>query len=75
VTGENEALNTQVQDALKAMNNWNSAVKNGTSIKSEVKINLKYDRESKSLKPSEVITVPRLGPKCKCMSDADLFGD
>jgi hypothetical protein len=73
VTGEIEALNKQVEDALKAMNNWNSAVKNGTAIKSEVKITLKYDRESRGLKPFEIVTVPRLPAKCRCVSDSELF--
>src|SRR5262249_22675428 len=54
VTGENEDFNKQVEEAVKGMNKWNAAVKNGVSIKSEVKITLKFDKETKSMKPFEV---------------------
>jgi hypothetical protein len=74
VTGENEAFNLQVQEAAKMMNQWNPAVKNGITVKSEVKITLKFDRETKSIKPFEVAIIPRLGPKCQCVSDAEIFG-
>jgi hypothetical protein len=74
VTGENAALNEQVTTAVNMMNLWNPAVKNGTTIKSEVKITLKYDKESKAMKPAEVAITPRLGPKCVCVSDREIFG-
>jgi hypothetical protein len=72
ITGENEVLNQQLAGAVKLMNNWNPAVKNGTTIKSEVKITVKYDRETKALKAFEVASIPRLGPKCKCLTPSDL---
>ena len=74
VTGANETLNKQVQEAVNGMNQWNPTVKNGATVKSEVRITLKYDKASKAMKPSEVVVMPRLGPKCKCVSDAELFG-
>jgi hypothetical protein len=46
----------------------------GVDVRSEVKITLKYDRESKAIKPFEIAVTPRLGPKCKCASDAEIFG-
>jgi hypothetical protein len=75
ITGEDETLNQQVTDAIKNMNLWNPAVKGGLTVKSEVKITLKYDRETKGMKPFEVAIIPRPAPKCKCMSDAELFGE
>jgi hypothetical protein len=74
VTGTNEVLNKQVQEAVNGMNQWNPTVKNGATIKSEVRITLKYDKETKGMKPSEVVVMPRLAAKCKCISDAELFG-
>jgi hypothetical protein len=75
VTGENETLNQQVESAVKSMSPWNPAVKNGVAIKSEVKITLKFDRETKSMKPFEVLVTPHPAPKCKCASDAEIFGN
>jgi hypothetical protein len=72
VSGANEVLNQQLAGAVKLMNSWNPAVKNGTTIKSEVKITIKYDRETKALKAFEVASIPRLGPRCKCLSPSDL---
>jgi hypothetical protein len=74
VTGEDELLNKKVEGAINMMNKWNAAVKNGLTVKSEVKITLKYDKESKGLKPFEVVMNPRPGPKCKCASDSEIFG-
>lgn len=74
VTGENEEINQLVLGAIKNMNLWNPAVKNGVTVKSEVKITLKYDSETKALRPSETMITPRPAPKCKCMSDAEIFG-
>jgi hypothetical protein len=73
VTGENEVFNQQILGAANSMNKWNAAVKNGVTVKSDVKITLKYDKPTKSIKPSEVIVNPRPGPKCKCMSDSEIF--
>lgn len=75
VTGTDEVLNQQVAGAVKNMNAWNPAVKNGLTVKSDIKITLKYDKESKALKPFEVIINPRLGPKCECVSDSEMFGE
>jgi hypothetical protein len=75
VTGTDEVLNQQVAGAVKNMNAWNPAVKNGVTVKSDVKITLKYDKETKALKPFEVVVNPRVGPKCDCVSDAEMFGD
>ena len=75
VTGADERFNVMVQGAANAMNNWNPTVKSGVTVKSEVKITLKYDKSTKSVKPFEVAVIPKLAPKCKCASDAELFGD
>lgn len=74
VTGVNEGLNKQVLGSVSAMNSWNPAVKSGATVKSEVKITLKYDRETKSMKPFEIAIIPRPAPKCKCLSDTEIFG-
>jgi hypothetical protein len=74
VTGENEGLNKQIQDAVNSMSPWNAEVKAGITVRSEIKITLKFDPESKSLKPFEVALNHRAGPLCKCISDAEMFG-
>ena len=74
VMGQDEVLNQQVIGALNNMNAWNAAVKGGVTVKSEVKFNLKYDKETKSLKPADMLINPRPSPKCKCMSDDEIFG-
>jgi len=73
VTCPDEKLNVILTEAVKSMNPWNATVKNGSTIKSEVKITLKYDKKSKSMKAEEVAVTPRLAPKCKCASDSELF--
>lgn len=75
VTGTDEKFNAMVLGASGAMNNWNPTVKSGVTVKSEVKITLKYDKATKSIKPFEVAVTPKLAPKCKCASDAEIFGD
>lgn len=75
LTCENEELNKIIQDAVKTMGNWNAAVKNGVTIKSEVRMVLRFDKETKSIKPFDVVCNPKLGPKCKCMTDGEMFGD
>lgn len=76
VTGENETLNKKVEAAVNNMNNWNAAVKNGVTVKAEVKITLKYDKSSKSMQPAEIALIPRPNPKCtQCMSDSEIFGN
>lgn len=74
VTGSDEAVNLKVQEVIKMMNNWNAAVKNGVAVKAEIKFTLKYDKASKAMKPFEININPRLAPKCKCVSDDELFG-
>jgi hypothetical protein len=74
VTCPDEKLNLLVTEAVKSMNPWNATVKNGVTVKSEVKITLKYDKPSKSLKAMETAIMPKLLPKCnKCMSDSEMF--
>jgi hypothetical protein len=76
VTGTNEELNVLVSAAIKNMNLWNPAVKGGVTIKSQVKMTLKYDKETKGMKPFEMMITPRPNPKCtKCISDAEIFGE
>lgn len=75
VTGLDEELNQQVTAALVNMDLWNPAVKNGLTVKSEVKMTLLYDKSSKSMKPSDIVITPRPGPKCECISDAEMFGE
>ena len=75
VQGENEVLNQQVQAAIDQMGYWNPCVKGGVTFKSEVKFVLKYDKPSKTLRPSDFMLNPRQGTKCPCMSDSELFGD
>lgn len=76
VNGANTSLNEYVSVAVKSMDLWNPAVKAGTTVKSEVKITLKYDKSTKAIKPFEVAITPRPNPKCnKCLSDAEIFGD
>jgi hypothetical protein len=74
VTGTDEVLNQEVLGAISSMGPWNAAVKSGVAVKSEVKITLKYDKQSKSIKPSDVMISPRPAPKCKCVSDEEIFG-
>lgn len=75
VTGTNDDLNQRVLGAIKMMNLWNGAVKNGVTVKSEVKFNLKYDKEHKGMKVFDMMINPRLGPKCGCVSDSEMFGE
>ncbi len=76
VNGANTALNDLVSLAVKNMDLWNPAVKGGLTVKSEVKITLKYDKATKAIKPMEVAITPRPNPKCtKCLSDSEIFGD
>ncbi len=72
IMGANETLNKQVEDAVKNMDNWYPAVLNGTTVKSDITLTLKYDPETHSIKPFETMIVPRPGPKCKCASDSAL---
>jgi hypothetical protein len=72
IMGTNEALNKQVEEALKNMSNWNPCVMRGTTVKSDVTITLKYDPENHAMKPFETMITPRPLPKCTCKSDEEL---
>jgi hypothetical protein len=73
IKGENPELNKLVEEAVKDMI-WNASVKSGLTIKSEVKMILKFDKKLKGLKAQELMVSPRLGPKClTCASDDELF--
>ncbi len=75
VTGANQELNELVNVAVKNMDLWNPAVKGGVTVKSEVKLTLKYDKGTKSIRPFETMIIPKPTPKCdKCLSDAEIFG-
>lgn len=75
VNGANTALNDLVSLSVKNMDSWNPAVKGGFSVKSEVKITLKYDKSTKAIRPFEVAITPRPAPKClECKSDSEIFG-
>lgn len=74
VTGTNPEINEAIQSAAQSMGSWNAAVKNGVAIKSQVKITLKYDKDAKNLKPSGIMIIPKPGPKCRCVSDEEIFG-
>lgn len=75
VTGEKEDFNKQVEDVTKNMGSWRSAVKGGVAVKSEVKFFLKFDPDTKTIKATDIIVSPKPGPKCKCASDSEIFGD
>jgi hypothetical protein len=75
ITGTDEILNQQLTGAVKLMNPWNPAVKAGVTVKSEVKLTMKYNKATKSMYPSETMIIPRPGPKCKQATDSELFED
>jgi hypothetical protein len=76
IQGTNEEFNKQVDEAVKKMDLWNPAVKGGVTIKSQVKLTLKYDNSTKSIKPFETMITPRPAPKCtECLSDSQVFAD
>jgi hypothetical protein len=75
VTGTNTELNETVTNAIKQMDLWNPTVKNGITVKSEVRFTLKYNKDKKGLIPEEMMVNPRLAPKCKCVPDSDIFAD
>ncbi len=75
ITGTNEDFNKLVMESIKQMDLWNPTVRNGVTVKSEIKLTLKYDRDAKGIVVAETALIPRLLPKCKCVSDAELFGE
>lgn len=74
VTGSDETFNAQVDGLVKSMDNWKAAVKSGVAVKSEVRFTLKYDKETKSIKPFDIISNPKASPKCPCVTDSEIFG-
>lgn len=71
-----EEFKKQVEEAIKLMDLWNPAIKGGVTIKSQVKLTLRYDNSSKQIKPFETVIIPRPAPKCtECLSDSQVFGD
>lgn len=74
ITGDDEDLNKMIQTAISMMDLWNPAVRNGVTVKSEVKMTLKYNKELKGVAPFETMITPRPMPKCKCVSDEEMFG-
>jgi hypothetical protein len=73
VTCPDEVLNLKITEAFKSMSPWNATVRNGATVKSEVKVTLKFDKKAKTFKAFEVAVTPRLPIKCKCASDSELF--
>ncbi len=72
--GNNDELTALINEALKSMNPWNPAVKGGVAIKSEVRMTIKFDKETKTFKPYNILVNPKPNPKCKCVSDSEIFG-
>lgn len=74
VVGTETEFNKTLEGLVKNMNNWNAAVRNGVTIRSEVRMKIKFDKDCKCFKPFEVINNPKPAPKCKQQSDEELFG-
>ncbi len=71
---QDEEFKKQVEEAIKLMDLWNPAVKGGVTIKSQVKMVLRYDGSSKQIKPFETTIIPRPAPKCtECLDDSQVF--
>lgn len=76
IQGGDQEFNKIIEEVIKNnMNTWYPAVKGGVTIKSEVKLSLKYDNATKALRPATIDYVPRPAPKCTCVSDSQLFGE
>lgn len=73
VNGTNPILNEMVTAAIKNMDLWDPMVKGGVTVKSEVKLTLKYDKSTKAIRPFETMITPRPNPKCvECKSDSEI---
>lgn len=71
---QDEEFKKQVEEAVKQMDLWNPAVKGGVTIKSQVKMTLRYDNGSKQIKPYDINIIPRPAPKCtECLLDSQVF--
>lgn len=74
VQGGDPDINKLIEETIKNnMNTWYPAVKGGVTIKSEVRLTLKYDNSTKALRPSEINYLPKPAPKCTCVPDSQLF--
>lgn len=74
IQGGNPDMNKLIEETIKNnMNTWYPAVKGGVTIKSEVRLTIKYDNSTKALRPSEINYTPRPAPKCTCVPDSQLF--
>lgn len=71
---DNADFKSMFEKTVMGMSNWNAAVRGGVTIRSEVRLKIKYDKESKGFKKYEMINNPKPGPKCKMQSDEELFG-
>lgn len=71
---DNAEFKTMFEKTIMGMGNWNAAVRGGVTIRSEVRLKVKYDKESKGFKKYEMVNNPKPGPKCKMQSDEELFG-
>lgn len=74
VMGTETEFNKTLEGLVKNMNNWNAAVRNGVTIRSEVRMKIKFDKECKCFKPYEISNNPKPAPKCRQQSDEELFG-
>jgi hypothetical protein len=76
IIGADPEFKKQVEEAVKQMDLWNPAVKGGVTIKSQVKLTLKYDGASKQIKPFATQIIPRPAPKCtQCLDDSQVFAE
>lgn len=74
VQGGDPEMNKLIEETIKNnMNTWYPAVKGGVTIKSEVRMTIKYDSSTKALRPSEINFIPKPAPKCACVPDSQLF--
>lgn len=74
VQGGDPDMNKLIEETIKNnMNTWYPAVKGGVTIKSEVRMTIKYDNSTKALRPSEINFIPKPAPKCACVPDSQLF--
>ncbi len=71
---DNAEFKSMFEKTIMGMGNWNAAVRGGVTIRSEVRLKIKYDKESKGFKKYEMTVNPKPGPKCKMQTDEELFG-
>lgn len=71
---DNAEFKSMFEKTVMGMSNWNAAVRGGVTVRSEVRLKVKYDKDSKGFKKYEMTNNPKPGPKCKMLSDEELFG-